>query len=520
MIHGSRFVLPTFLTLMTVIGGQARAESFLWLPTQRAFGVTCAWTCPGIGGRGTYDHRATDYGTPTSTNIVSAASGQVVAVLGVIPQGFPGGGGYGNHVRIRHSSGYETRYAHLLPNTITVRVGDRVTAGQFLGLSDNTGKSTGPHLHFEVRDPLGRRVNPYGDPPDYTGGCGPGALWTTCPPTPYHEDTPTLVDLDGDDFPATIDCDDHDPEVHPGANERCDGIDNDCDGRTDGQVSYDGIAVRCSVGIGACARDGTQMCGRNHETICDVQPGNPTAEQCNGTDDDCDGATDEDFWSGLANDIGNSCVVGIGACANAGTWICAPDGRATVCSGTALPPQLESCNGLDDDCDGETDENWHAGLATDLGQPCAITWESGACPEVTWGVWTCAPDGRAVVCDAADPMETPMQSEVCNGMDDDCNGVIDDVDPAMLRDDRANCGQCGNACRQYTNCTDGQCISVCRFSGCSEYCKAFVCGTCTTCGDAYWNCVNYQCPTFVDRGLIPRETFICYCTYGCSGCGL
>jgi murein DD-endopeptidase MepM/ murein hydrolase activator NlpD len=58
-------------------------------------------------------------------------------------------GGYGNLVILKHSDGYETYYGHL--SVISVSVGDRVAAGKKIGLVGSTGKSTGPHLHFEVR---------------------------------------------------------------------------------------------------------------------------------------------------------------------------------------------------------------------------------------------------------------------------------------------------------------------------------------------------------------------------------
>jgi hypothetical protein len=57
--------------------------------------------------------------------------------------------GYGTHVRIQHDNGYLTIYGHLA--SFSVNVGDQVQAGQVIGLSDNTGNSTGPHLHFELR---------------------------------------------------------------------------------------------------------------------------------------------------------------------------------------------------------------------------------------------------------------------------------------------------------------------------------------------------------------------------------
>jgi LysM repeat protein len=84
---------------------------------------------------------------------VRAADGGFVTLAG-------GGwnGGYGNHVIIDHGNGFATLYAHL--NTVIVRAGENVSAGQQIGTLGNTGNSTGPHLHFEIRWQGGAR-NPY-----------------------------------------------------------------------------------------------------------------------------------------------------------------------------------------------------------------------------------------------------------------------------------------------------------------------------------------------------------------------
>ena len=66
--------------------------------------------------------------------------------------------GYGKVVTLRHADGYKTRYAHL--KKIYVKVGQRIKLSQDIGLTGNSGRSSGPHLHFEVISPSGRFINP------------------------------------------------------------------------------------------------------------------------------------------------------------------------------------------------------------------------------------------------------------------------------------------------------------------------------------------------------------------------
>ncbi|MGW0711266.1 transglycosylase family protein [Streptomyces sp. NPDC002643] len=86
-------------------------------------------------------HTGVDFPVPTGSAVKSVASGQVVTA------GW--GGSFGYQVVIRHSDGRYTQYAHL--SAISVKDGQHVGAGQRIGRSGNTGNSTGPHLHFEVR---------------------------------------------------------------------------------------------------------------------------------------------------------------------------------------------------------------------------------------------------------------------------------------------------------------------------------------------------------------------------------
>lgn len=86
-------------------------------------------------------HEGLDFAAPTGTEVYATADG-VVAVA-------ERKGGYGNMIDISHGYNYLTRYAHL--NSILVEQGESVKRGQLIGLVGSTGKSTGPHLHYEVR---------------------------------------------------------------------------------------------------------------------------------------------------------------------------------------------------------------------------------------------------------------------------------------------------------------------------------------------------------------------------------
>ncbi|HVK81451.1 MAG TPA: peptidoglycan DD-metalloendopeptidase family protein [Verrucomicrobiae bacterium] len=96
-------------------------------------------------------HRGTDFAAPIGTPILAAGDGTVVRA-GPFSS-------YGNYVRIRHANGYETAYAHMSRFARGMRAGARVQQGQVIGYVGNTGRSTGPHLHYEVMQ-RGRQVNP------------------------------------------------------------------------------------------------------------------------------------------------------------------------------------------------------------------------------------------------------------------------------------------------------------------------------------------------------------------------
>lgn len=96
-------------------------------------------------------HRGIDFAAPSGTPIFAAGNGTVV---------YAGRkGGYGNYIRIRHNDRYSTAYAHLKGFRRGVRKGRRVRQGQVIGYVGTTGRSTGPHLHYEVLV-RGKQINP------------------------------------------------------------------------------------------------------------------------------------------------------------------------------------------------------------------------------------------------------------------------------------------------------------------------------------------------------------------------
>jgi hypothetical protein len=173
-----------------------------------------------------------------------------------------------------------------------------------------------------------------------------------------------------------------------------------------------GVGSGCSNGIGACERGGQRVCnGRTGELVCNAVPGRPSMEVCNGVDDDCNADTDEGFR------LGDPCSEGVGACERAGERVCARNGQA-VCDARAGMPEAEVCNGRDDDCDG----------AVDLvgGQPVAEACYGG--PQGTAGRGLCQSGTRTCAGgrfgDCID--EIRPVAETCNGTDDDCDGTVDD----------------------------------------------------------------------------------------------
>ncbi len=95
-------------------------------------------------------HNGIDLAIPVGTQLKSPMPG--------IVDSFTTAGDGGNQVIIKHDNGYKTGYAHLSKSF--VKKGDKIKQGDIFALSGNTGKSTGPHLHFTLTDPSGAKVDP------------------------------------------------------------------------------------------------------------------------------------------------------------------------------------------------------------------------------------------------------------------------------------------------------------------------------------------------------------------------
>ncbi len=109
------------------------------------------------GAMWSHKHSGQDFAVPVGTPVKAAGSGTVVKAG---PNGGGDGPAYGNAIVVRHANGTYSQYAHL--SKIKVHLGQKVVAGQRIALSGNTGNSSGPHLHFEIRTTpnYGSAVNP------------------------------------------------------------------------------------------------------------------------------------------------------------------------------------------------------------------------------------------------------------------------------------------------------------------------------------------------------------------------
>ncbi|TNE49014.1 MAG: hypothetical protein EP343_14160 [Deltaproteobacteria bacterium] len=149
-------------------------------------------------------------------------------------------------------------------------------------------------------------------------------------------------------------------DVYPDA-ETCNGKDDNCDGKTD--ESFPDKGKDCTPTGSTGCKEGKWTCVQGSK-VC--EPNKPVPETCNQKDDDCDGTVDNGFPLGL------TCSAGFGLCRKTGVYTsCATDGKSAVCSAKPDLTQKKSndpCNGFDDDCDGDVDEDGPFPCFAELGK--------------------------------------------------------------------------------------------------------------------------------------------------------
>ncbi|MEU5364668.1 M23 family metallopeptidase [Streptomyces sp. NPDC005925] len=136
----------------------AKKKAASWIDPVKAYRLSAKFA--ENGGRWAHKHSGQDFAVPSGTDVMAAHGGTVVKAGG---WGAGDGPAYGNAVVIQHGNGTYSQYAHL--SRIDVGVGQVVTTGQHIARSGNTGNSSGPHLHFEVRTT-----------PDYGSAVDPAAF--------------------------------------------------------------------------------------------------------------------------------------------------------------------------------------------------------------------------------------------------------------------------------------------------------------------------------------------------------
>ncbi|HOX42260.1 MAG TPA: MopE-related protein [Myxococcota bacterium] len=293
------------------------------------------------------------------------------------------------------------------------------------------------------------------------------------------------------------------PQINPGATEVCNGWDDDCDGAVDESDPQLGAPCgatdvgECELGARLCLdgvltclgelTDQTEVCD-GLDNDCDGQVDeNAVPEICNdGLDNDCDGQIDS--WD---PDCGASCQPGqqelcgidTGECVQ-GVRTCSPEGAWSECEG-GVGPEAEVCDGRDNDCDGEVDEdavpevcddgvdNDCDGLADSLDPDCGVCAPGDTRPcgfdegECRAGLSTCSPAASWGPCEGGQD----ARPEMCDARDNDCDGLTDE----------------GDLCEGYEICLCGSCAGPCAAGECqagSYYCVNDWCVLDRCCGRA------------------------------------
>jgi hypothetical protein len=331
------------------------------------------------------------------------------------------------------------------------------------------------------------------------------------------------VDADGDGFgdastaqdsclgrPGLVedatDCDDARAQTHPGATETCNGIDDDCDRTADEgllltfylDADGDGHGL-ASVSMPACSAPSGYVSSSDdcHDGCASCFPG--STEVCDGLDNDCDGTIDDGvlltFYVDADGDTYGTTVT-TEACTMPSGYA-ARSGDCNDACATCNPSRSEVCDGLDNDCDGAIDDGVLLTFYVDAdGDSYGTTVTTQACT---------MPSGyaaRSGDCNDACATCYPGRSEVCDGLDNDCDALIDDgVLTTFYRD--ADGDLHGLATMSVAACTAPSGY-VALGDDCNDACATCYHGRAEVCDG-----LDNNCNTTVDEGVTTRYYLDC-----------
>ena len=221
----------------------------------------------------------------------------------------------------------------------------------------------------------------------------------------------------------------------PGADDNCDQVDDDCDGAFD--ESFVNQVNAC--GRGVCEASGQILC-QSGELIDTCTPSEPqdgqTDSNCNGFDDDCDGLTDEGF-------VAEESDCGAGVCQASGEILCVNGTIVDTCEPGAPSGTDITCDGRDENCDGQNDEGFNLSKLR-VGEVLARR-----------RVLSC---GDGILEDSCEPGSPNSSDESCDAIDDDCDGETDEDYLGSV--ESCGVGACVNSARR--ECSNGTEVSRCR----------------------------------------------------------
>ena len=293
-------------------------------------------------------------------------------------------------------------------------------------------------------------------------------------------------DQDGDGYTSStyggLDCNDTSAAVYPGATETWyDGVDGNCSGGSDYDQDGDGYTSSTYGGLD-CA-----------DTNAAVSPA--ATETCDSVDNDCNGSTDEGVTTTYYRDADTD---GYGASGTTTAACSVPSGYVTSAgdcndaTATVSPAATETCNGVDDDCDGTADDGvatytWYRDADSDGYGTSGTTSSSCAAPTGYVSTATDCLDSSAAV--------YPGATETCNSVDDDCDGTADDGLGATYYRDADSDGY-GTSGTTTTSCTGTPSGYTTSSTDCLDTSATVYPGATETC-----NSVDDDCDGTADEGL-------------------